>query len=295
MHLCESSDCILVAQHGLPYVPFALFIGARSGIAISDFKISLVFLYFFMLTIFAIMHQKEDASVWHSTVCDFPWFETKQCIRSAPNSPMMSRFVKSKSPSLVAPKPRRAPPPPIFIHGRAGLSSRVEIEHFTDIASLEEQPLPPPPMVPPQAALSFYPQHVQSSIQSHSGPTTYQNNTYYSSDRGASPPPIRNWPRPIVADASSDRPVSERAAQKRRAPEVPNRSGSDAFTRAPPPPPLNLERTTTKDSATSSAQDSPSRSRPTGPRTRSGSSTFVRPRPPPLDLTRNGSTPNVRR
>lgn len=276
------------------------------------------------------MHQKEDASVWRSTVCDFPWFQTKLCIRSAPNSPIMSRFSKSKPPSFAVPKPRRAPPAPIFIHGRAGLGSRVEIEHFTDIGSLEEQrspASPPPPQAggiapPPPAAISLYPQHVQSSIRGVNTPvTTYQTGTYYLSaeNRGASPPPIRDWPRSIGGNANisgakasstlqnrpQPPPVSARAAQKRRAPE---RSTSDGSSRgsqrsqraAPPPPPLSLERSRTNESgredssANPEAQSSPSRSRPTGPRRRDGS-TFVRPRPPPLDLTREGATPGSRR
>lgn len=285
-------------------------------------------MYFFLLTVFSIMHQKEDASVWRSTVCDFPWFQTKLCIRSAPNSPIMSRFSKSKPPSFAVPKPRRAPPAPIFIHGRAGLGSRVEIEHFADAGSLEEQrgvtspPLPQGGGVvpPPPAAISLYPQHVQSSLRGANAPvTTYQTGTYYpAADRGASPPPIRDWPRPIggksnltgatasstLVNQSQLPPMSARAAQKQRAPE---RSTSDASSkesqrpqRAAPPPPLNLERSRTNESgredssANPSAQGSPSRSRPTGPRRRDGS-TFVRPRPPPLDLTREGATPGSRR
>lgn len=252
------------------------------------------------------MHQNEDASVWRATVCDFPWFATRQCIRSAPASPVMARFAKSKSPSLIVPKPRRAPPQPLFIHGRAGLGSRVEIEHFTDVGSLESQPVPASSLhvaAPPAAALSFYPQHVQTTMQV---PTTYQSNSYSSANRGASPPPIRNWPRRIGSEAPGERTLSERAMQKQRAPPEPRRSDSDASSssqrtgrmRAPPPPPLALERTTTKESAApSSAQTSPSRNRPTGPRTRTGSgpSAFVRPRPPPLDLTREGATPTARR
>ncbi|KAL5529222.1 hypothetical protein ACEPAG_5196 [Sanghuangporus baumii] len=285
---------------------------ARVLIAFAWLNTCFLFAYFFMLTIFSIMHQKEDGSVWRSTVCDFPWFQTKLCIRSAPSSPNIARFVKSKSSSLVVPKPRRAPPPPIFIHGRAGLGSQVEIEHFTDIGSIEEQRIasPPPPPVPRPAAISLYPQHVQSTMRATDAPmSTYQNSTYYAANRGASPPPIRDWPRPIGTNLTSNSslnpsPMSERAAQKQRAPE---RSGSDASSResqgdhertyrAPPPPPLTLERSrTNEDNANANAQNSPSRSRPTGPRRRDGQSTFVRPRPPPLDLTREGSTPNGRR
>ncbi|OCB84254.1 hypothetical protein A7U60_g8932 [Sanghuangporus baumii] len=287
---------------------------ARVLIAFAWLNTGFLFMYFFLLTIFSIMHQKEDASVWRSAVCDFPWFQTKLCIRSAPNSPIIARFVKSKSPSLVVPKPRRAPPPPIFIHGRAGLGSQVEIEHFTEIGSIEEQRIAsPPPAVPRPAAISLYPQHVQSTMRATNAPvTTYQSSTYYTENRGTSPPPIRDWPRPIGTNLTSNSslnpsPMSERAAQKQRALE---RSGLDASSREsqrdqerthraaapPPPPPLTLERSrTNEDNANASAQNSPSRSRPTGPRRRDGQSTFVRPRPPPLDLTRDGSTPNGRR
>ncbi|THH05452.1 hypothetical protein EW145_g4780 [Phellinidium pouzarii] len=238
---------------------------------------SLVVLYFVLLMGFVIVHQKEDTGVWYTNVREFSWFETKQCLRSAPNSPIGpgARFVKQKLPSLVAPKPRR---PPVFVHQRAGLSSRVEIEHFTDVATIEEQPLPPNPVVVALAAsnpFAFYPAHVQTSMQASS---THQNNSYYPSNPGPSPPPIRNWPRPINYN-DEERPKSERAAQKQRAnsnglttASNPRKNGRSKAS----PPPIAPERSTAVE-----APVSPSRSRPTGPRTRSGSSTFVRPRPPP--------------
>ena len=129
----------------------------------SQRSLKTVFLYFFLLVIFAIMHQKEDAGVWRACTREFPWFATKQCIRSTPNSPMGARFVAPRSPSFslpfgrlrsprqiangqaqsyappkppsfAAPKPRR--PPPVFVHQRAGLSSQVEIEHTGDDSQL---------------------------------------------------------------------------------------------------------------------------------------------------------------
>ncbi|KAI5122084.1 hypothetical protein M0805_006066 [Coniferiporia weirii] len=274
---------------------------ARILVVFSWLNTGFLFLYFFLLSLFAIMHRKEeDGGVWQTSVREFPWFETKQCLRSTPNSPVGARFVKTKLPSLVAPKPRR--PPPVFVHQRAGLSSAVEIEHFTDIASAEEQPLPPnPTVVAPTAsnALSFYPQHVQTTMQVTT--TTYGSNTYYPSNPGPSPPPIRNWPLPMPSSGYST-PRSERAAQKQRANSSASTAANSRKSRRSEAHPLPQEpEHSTARNVPSRAADvppatlSPTRSRPTGPRTRSGSSGFVRPRPPPLDLTLNGSTPNVRR
>ena len=152
-----------------------------------------------MLSVFAIMHQKEDNNVWHASVRDFCWFETKQCLRSAPSTPVMARFSK-KPPSFAAPKARR--PPPIFVQQRAGLGSNYEIEHFPDPGSLEEQkqiPAPPPVSVP---SMSLYPQHVQTTM-TREALYTYQPNVYRSQKSGPSePPPIKDWPRPIDAQRS---------------------------------------------------------------------------------------------
>ena len=166
-----------------------------------DVPLSTAFLYFFVLTIFAIVHQKEDTRIWHTGVRDFPWFNTKLCLGSAPSSPMQSshRLAKPKLPSLAAPKPRR--PPPIFVAQRAGLGSNIEIEHFPDPGSLEEAPLPALPSVSQvPTSVSLYPHHVQASVRQT---PSYQppNNTYYPSriGPGSSPPPIRDWPRPLAS------------------------------------------------------------------------------------------------
>ncbi|KAH8117355.1 hypothetical protein DFH11DRAFT_1004863 [Phellopilus nigrolimitatus] len=271
---------------------------ARVLVVFSWLNTGFLFLYFFLLASFAIAHQKENNGVWRAGVREFPWFETKQSLRSAPTSPIMSRFGRAKSPSLAVPTPRR--PPPHFVHGRAGLDSRVEIEHFTDVASLEEQPLPPAPAaLAPTApnALAFYPQHVQSTMKNV--PTYLRQHllllTYLvplpnpsATGRGHSPSaqtaPSRSAPRRSSAHAAP-----------------PSRQGSGASSnsrksgRSKAPPPLTLERSATRAAGVLPAMPSPSRSRPTGPRTRSGSSSFVRPRPPPLNLTLEGSTPHVQR
>ena len=346
----------------------------------------------------------------------------------------MSRFAsfasRTKPPSFAVPKPRR--PPPMFVHQRAGLASSVEIEHFPDPGSLDENHPASPPMLPPipsqvlamyskaqgvsipseaRGALSLYPAHIQSSMLSNTASTpvltqrqsrpTSQSQSQsqvvlpvaasysfsasasvvptviaapvpasavaaatssnalgltapLSEATGTTPPPIRDWPRPITAH--SDRPMSERAAQKQRAPPPAedeadiadggsqlgrsesgrssrfsfiagsmyrgrgaNESGgmntpassrkrtSGDRDRALPPTPsrggtggqLSSHPPSSFTSATGTGQAW--RSRPTGPRTRvssTGSGTGVdvggRHRPPPLDLTREGSTPPKR-
>lgn len=288
--------------------------------------IPIVFMYFFMLTIFTIVHQKENAGIWQSGVRDFPWFKTRLCLGSVPNSPVLSatRFSKPKLPSLAAPKPRR--PPPIFVAQRAGLGSNIEIEHFPDPGSIEDAPLPslPPAVSQMDAAVSLYPQHVQASVRQA---PTYQpaNNTYYPSRTGpgSSPPPIRDWPRPMGSTSYSTQnralQMSDKAAGKKPASKSSSnvdRAGSGgstssrirehgASTVAPVRPLPQTRELPQRAAPVSTAAPVPpssfpsSRARPTGPRTRSESisstNTWTRPRPPPLDLSRNGSTPSVSR
>lgn len=338
------------------------------------------------------MHQKEDTGVWRASTREFPWFATKQCIRSTPNSPMAARFVNAastsfnfgrlrgglrspsllsfgrarspqgmqvKPPSFAAPKPRR--PPPVFVHQRAGLSSQVEIEHFSDVMSTESQVLSPTSIdqhfytqtqmqaqpkfqqqlqsIPQEQSSQQYPGNAAYALYSHAlqtelggssgGPPTRApsyvvrpDNTYLSSEMGDSPPPIRDWPRPLGGSSKGagmstpDSPRSARAMEKMRAPPVPpsrsnsevSRTSSGKSRRAAPPPPIvALGRLKENEVPThkqmvqervgvqstqvrSPTVTSPSRTKPTGPRTRAGDA-FVRPRPPPLDLTREGAVP----
>lgn len=229
-----------------------------------------VLLYSVLLTIFAMLHQREDPPVWKSSVCEFPWFGTRQCLRSIPSSPVMSRFSRAKSPSLVIPKPYRPAPQLIFNHGRAGLGSQVEIEHFTDVMSSEGQSIQspysemsvnnfnnfnsivPPVSIPAPVASNLYPSYVQRAGTKKTYPYQLYDNTYHTANRasGSSPPPIRNWPKPITGTenvlpstragasnvgimpvippaAESPRPLSERALQKQRNPNPPSRSSSN--------------------------------------------------------------------
>lgn len=290
--------------------------------------------------------------VWHAGVRFYNWFETKQCIRSNPTTPVMSRFGSKKPASLVAPKARR--PPPLFIQQRAGLSSNYEIEHFPDPGSLEEQPVPPESsrQLPAfaKAAVSLYPHHMQVALQVDASGTSSQPNVYRTNQDAdhSEPLPIRDWPKRI----GEDRPVREKSQRKRTLPShqqerqrrtvVPQREPS----RTPPQQlrPLMLgqamsqsqvslsesarakgksrmteqeveehmlERSSTKSSSRSHASQkatplplpplpplpsshdsavpsSYSRSRPTGPRTRTSSvSSLPKHRPPPLDLSFN--------
>lgn len=255
-----------------------------------------VLMYLLLLTIFSILHQEEDQQVWKSSVCEFPWFATKHCIRSIPNSPVM-RYSRAKYPSLVIPKPFRPAPQLVFNHGRAGLGSQVEIEHFTDIVSSEGHSIHPPysdlgeggfksfatsalVTVPVPAATTLYPSYVQRVETDENYRDHGANNTYYMNRAsGSSPPPIRNWPRPIASTLNSTsnmninprvdntvivppatdspRPLSQRALQKQRAaPQPPSRTSSNGSTnsqkslserrRRSPLPPLDLGRLISK-------------------------------------------------
>lgn len=186
-----------------------------------------VFLYFFVLTVFTVMHQKDDCKVWHTSVRDFPWFATKASLGSAPNTPVGTKFVGKKPPSFAVPKPRR--PPPIFVQQRAGLSSQYEIEHFPDPGSLEAPPVAQVPLAPhvstKPTALSLYPQYVQSTILKNDPqqtvtsqvPAYQQSSTYYSSNPGSSPPPIKNWPPPNAQHCDFERSTDPRAFVARTA------------------------------------------------------------------------------
>jgi len=232
-----------------------------------------VFFYYITLTLGAIMHQKEDCRVWHSGVRQFPWFALREPLRSAPATPIKQMFQR-KAPSLFAPKARR--PPPIFIQERAGINPKYEIEHFQDPSSVLERPALLPAAPPPamQNAMSFYPTHVQNSMRT----VLPQASVFSSAHRGPTPPPIRNWPRPMQETGSQ--PLG-RAMTKGKG-KAPARQPSMTEERPTPPRaiPYNLP----------AAPPSPSRTRPTGPRTRTSSGTNPRSRPPPLQL----AVPEVR-
>jgi len=215
---------------------------SRALIAFTWIPTAILLVYFFILAVFAIIHSKEDDKIWHAGVGSYTWFETKQCIRSAPSTPIMSRFAK-KPPSFAVPKPRR--PPSIFVQHRAGLGSNYEIEHFPDPGSLEEQPLPKPPVLPakpPVNAMALYPQQVQASmmreVQNTQPLNVYRSNT--GANGASEPPPVRDWPKQI----GEERPSRERRNRDRAATTASaSRSGQ------PQPPqlrPLMLGRSTSR-------------------------------------------------
>lgn len=218
----------------------------------------------------AIVRQKHDPEIWHAGVREFCRSHSRNSLTSAPNSPSLPRFHKP-TPDVMAPQPRRAPPPMVFAH-RSGLGPEYQIEHYQPTSPAAERPFPPIPAAAPphhlrentrtatsQSSLpapSLYPLQLNSSLTPHQ----------LSRASPATPPPLGDWPR---ADA-----VAQPAQSKRKQP--PAEFTFPARGSAIPEP--------TSATNSSPSSSSPPRSRPTGPRKRSSSNEILRP--PPLDLTR---------
>jgi len=223
--------------------------------------------YLVCLVSVAIVRQKQDPQIWHSSVVEFCRFDTRHGLGSTPTSPNLPRF--HKTPEMVAPQPRRPFPTAVYSY-RSGMGPEYQIEHFRPPSPAAERPAPLIPTAAPTQysrqstrlapnqplvpAPSLYPRHLHSSLtpQQPSRPTP------------ASPPPLGNWPRANAVD--------QPLHGKRKAPPTtfrfPARDESDP------------------DSGTGSAPSSSSshRSRPPGARTTSGSN--ENRRPPPLNLSK---------
>ncbi|KAI0247470.1 hypothetical protein BJV78DRAFT_915230 [Lactifluus subvellereus] len=75
-----------------------------------------LFIYLVFLVISAVLHQKQDDSVWSAQVRSYPWYQHFYChkLGSSPEIPPRDHQVP-----IVAPQPRR----PIRLHTRSMLSS----------------------------------------------------------------------------------------------------------------------------------------------------------------------------
>ncbi|EGN95395.1 hypothetical protein SERLA73DRAFT_186357 [Serpula lacrymans var. lacrymans S7.3] len=240
----------------------------------------LAYVCFLMLSI--ISHYKTDPDVWHLCIRNLKWSQTRQCLRSMPNSPVSSGF-KTKAPvTFAAPLPRRPVPNAIYTH-RVGLSSEYEIELFGDPCSpsVETFTASPmaimvPPALPPPArvhhprssdaavvepAPSLYPISMQSHISSHRKTPSLP----------ATPSPLGEWPRSNALDQTT----------------------TSRANRVFPPTSFTFPSNTRTSSEVASAETAPSSSsqnllprtrKPSGPRSRS-SSTESQHKPPPLDLS----------
>jgi len=242
--------------------------------------IMLAYLLFLMLSI--ISHYKTDPDVWHLGIRNLKWSETRQCLRSIPNSPVLSSF-KNKAPvAFAAPLPRRPVPNAIYTH-RVGLSSEYEIELFGDPCSpsveaftASPMTLIAPPALPPPARIhqhrssgvdavepapSLYPLSMQSHVSSHRKTPSLP----------GTPSPLGEWPR-------------------LNALEQPTTTRSN---RVFPPTSFTFPTTTRTSSELPPGETEPSSSsqnllprtrKPSGPRSRTNS-TESQHRPPPLDLS----------
>jgi hypothetical protein len=245
----------------------------------------LLFGYVALLFVATIVKYRDDHTIWHCTVRDFPWVNSyhhaHHARRSIPaSSASLPRF-RTEVPILAAPRPRRIIAiPETILSYRSGLSLDYEIEHYqppaqtaTDLglsissvaATLSPTRIPLQPQQTPQkpgpaVSTPFYPSHVQIAINSDlQQPSSAHLNQARRPSPLPSPPPLGDWPR---RDA-----VSQPLRAKRK-------------------PVTPIPYTFTMPAAVQQRQPlatPTTRSRPSGPRRRSISG--QNDRPPNLDLT----------
>ncbi|EDR14249.1 uncharacterized protein LACBIDRAFT_305890 [Laccaria bicolor S238N-H82] len=264
-----------------------------------------VLCYFALLFGAAMVKFKQDPTIWHCSARKFQWLYGRRALSSAPASPTLPRFQRT-APVIIAPKPRRPPtggePPAVFSY-RSGLGLEYEIEHYKPppTSTQVDKPMPPIPsaVVPgrtPQNMISnlFYPDYVQSALQSQPPQHAQPFGAAGIRPLPASPPPLGDWPR---LDATS-RPTKSKQRPP-RAEKPPHQHRQEPPQQHSPP---RAERSHQQQRSTQRerppqqspprevlASNSLPRTRPTGPRRRANSTD----RPPPLDLS-NISAYNTR-
>lgn len=265
----------------------------------------LLLCYFALLFGAAMVKFKQDPTIWHCSARKFQWLYGRRALSSAPASPTLPRFQRT-APVIIAPKPRRPPtggePPAVFSY-RSGLGLEYEIEHYKPppTSTQVDKPMPPIPsaVVPgrtPQNMISnlFYPDYVQSALQSQPPQHAQPFGAAGIRPLPASPPPLGDWPR---LDATS-RPTKSKQRPP-RAEKPPHQHRQEPPQQHSPP---RAERSHQQQRSTQRerppqqspprevlASNSLPRTRPTGPRRRANSTD----RPPPLDLS-NISAYNTR-
>jgi len=186
-------------------------------------------IYVVFLVISAVLHQKQDDSVWSAQVRSYPWYHHFYChkLGSSPEISPPDRQVP-----IAAPQPRR----PIRIPTRSMLSSR-SVERTHDQPSRITQPhvLPPAMQEARQVPTALYPLHIQAVWEPTIGPsprrvTSFSPGSAHSPQHlqrsppdGGSPPPLWDWPR---ADIMSQPLPRRTAARKVPASSLPSAVGT---------------------------------------------------------------------
>jgi len=215
-------------------------------LAFSWLTTGILLVYLLSLVCTAIIRQNRDPQIWHASVIELCWCDTRHDLRSAPASPNLPRFLKT--PQLIAPQPRHPPPIAVYAY-RAGMGPEYQIEHFRPPSPVAERPVPSMPATAYSSmpASSLYPQHLRSSL-----PLQLPRPS-----PASPPPPLGNWPRPNAVD--------QPLRSKRKSPPITFRSSDTNF--APGP-------------VLASSSSMP-RSKPSDPRRSSNEHR----RPPPLNLS----------
>ncbi|KAI0065472.1 hypothetical protein BV25DRAFT_1695373 [Artomyces pyxidatus] len=181
-------------------------------------------LYFALLSTSALLHQRQDDTVWHASVKSYPWYLHSLCHRliSRPVSPSD----KYSSP-LPAPQAQR----PIILP-TASLQAQYEIEHLSDrdAAARPEAPLVPVLSALQQARktnvsprLALYPLHIQAVMPAAGYPSPQEVRSVTPTPTSATkllaaeqpPPPVPplplgDWPRRDIMQ----QPPPQRSARK---------------------------------------------------------------------------------
>ncbi|KAJ3810727.1 hypothetical protein F5876DRAFT_65383 [Lentinula aff. lateritia] len=251
---------------------------------------TLLFAYFLTIFITVFVYSGSDPTLWRYCIYDLSTYDRSNSsarLRSPPSSPMprmtsLKRFVKPPSiPSIAAPRPQRpinnavaAMMPYAY---RSGLSPDYQIEHFQFPArsarqSQQESSLQRLPTAAGAGPRNLYPDYLRSSLPPDPQPSSAFPTNRSSAvpgdgpspyPQGSSPPPLGDWPRPDIMTQASRR--SHRITPK------------------------TIPTSVTLDIEAIPDVSGNSRSKPSGPRIRSGSISIENSvdanRPPPLDLS----------
>jgi hypothetical protein len=185
-----------------------------------DIPSPLVFMYLIFLVISAILHQKQDATIWSAQVRTYPWYRHFYCHKIA-SSPEITR--PPDHVPVAAPRPWR----PIRLPTRSILSSLYQVEPTHDRQSGITEPRGPPPMMqeakPGPTAL--YPLFIRAAVleptirpsprvESSLSPGfdhSQQHLRHPLPDVGV-PPPLWDWPRADIMSLPPPRRTATRKA-----------------------------------------------------------------------------------
>jgi len=216
-------------------------------------------LYLIGLSICAIVHQEDDAKIWHASVRFFPWFGTKARLGSAPPTPTTSQVKGWAKPFRLAHNtPRKTAHSAAFSEVDLEAGGKVEIKGSPVTAPQMRRPAGNSLAVPLPVA-SAYPAKSQppaaKSAQLPVGelPRSMQQQRLSRPRKGGVSPigPPPSQPPPPVPEASSSQLVPPRSAVPPHSSTKPavssplrpkyHRNGSPGG-RRPPPAPLDLSK-----------------------------------------------------